>query len=82
VQPVAIPQQRDCGVTETSDGLLKATVILQRNQMGIPGLVTSMDKIYEVSCDYRSVSGDKKTINSTTECEWSRSNTHSATWQN
>jgi hypothetical protein len=28
--------------------------------MGIPGLVTLFDKIYDVSCDYRSVTGDKK----------------------
>ena len=30
------------------DGTIKATVVVQSNNLGIPGLVTSMDKIYEV----------------------------------
>lgn len=35
--------------------------MVQTNNLGIPGLVTSMDKLYEVSCDYSSMAGGKIT---------------------
>lgn len=41
------------------NGTYKSTVVVQTNNLGIPGLVTSMDQIYEVSCDYSSMLGGK-----------------------
>ena len=32
---------------------------MQSNNLGIPGLVTSMDDIYEVTCDYSEMLGRK-----------------------
>lgn len=32
---------------------------MQTNNLGIPGLVTSMDQIYEISCNYSSMLGGK-----------------------
>lgn len=43
------------------NGTYKATVVVQTNNLGIPGLVTSMDRIYEVSCDYSSMLGGRVT---------------------
>lgn len=42
-----------------------ATIVIQQNNLGIPGLVTSADHIYKVSCDYSSVTGVKKEANVT-----------------
>ena len=41
--------------------MIKATIVVQSNNMGIPGLVTAADKIYEVKCNYGSMIGDKQT---------------------
>ncbi|PIO70567.1 PAN domain protein [Teladorsagia circumcincta] len=41
------------------NGTYKTTVVIQTNNLGIPGLVTSMDQLYEVSCDYSSMLGGK-----------------------
>ncbi len=41
------------------NGTYKSTVVVQTNNLGIPGLVTSMDQIYEVSCDYSTLLGGK-----------------------
>ncbi|VDN03622.1 unnamed protein product [Thelazia callipaeda] len=53
--------QRDCGIQDMKNGTYKTTVVIQTNNLGIPGLVTSMDQIYEVSCDYSSMLGGKVT---------------------
>lgn len=38
--------------------------MVQTNNLGIPGLVTSTDKIYRISCDYSAVNDKtKKTFN-------------------
>ncbi|KFD57899.1 hypothetical protein M514_01132 [Trichuris suis] len=50
---------RDCGLVEFNNGTYKAVVVVQTNNLGIPGLVTSMDEIYEVTCDYSSVQAKK-----------------------
>ncbi|KRY84569.1 Uncharacterized protein T4D_6680 [Trichinella pseudospiralis] len=61
---------RDCGLVEfvnfisavfdkSNNGTYKATIVVQSNNLGIPGLVTSQDDIYEVSCDYSSVQAKK-----------------------
>ncbi|VDM45224.1 unnamed protein product [Toxocara canis] len=52
---------RDCGLQDMLNGTYKTTVVVQTNNLGIPGLVTSMDQIYEVSCDYSSMLGGKIT---------------------
>uniref|UniRef100_A0A9J2P8T1 ZP domain-containing protein n=1 Tax=Ascaris lumbricoides TaxID=6252 RepID=A0A9J2P8T1_ASCLU len=52
---------RDCGLQDMLNGTYKTTVVVQTNNLGIPGLVTSMDQIYEVSCDYSSMLGGKVT---------------------
>lgn len=43
------------------NGTYKTTVVVQTNNLGIPGLVTSMDQIYEISCNYSSMLGGKIT---------------------
>ncbi|OZC08932.1 hypothetical protein X798_04019 [Onchocerca flexuosa] len=53
--------QRDCGIQDMNNGIYKSTVVVQTNNLGIPGLVTSMDQIFEVSCDYSSMLGGKIT---------------------
>ncbi|CAI5440355.1 unnamed protein product [Caenorhabditis angaria] len=50
---------RDCGLIDLLNGTYKSTVVIQTNNLGIPGLVTSMDQLYEVSCDYSSMLGGK-----------------------
>ena len=40
--------ERDCGLIDADNGTYQATVVIQTNNLGIPGLVTSMDQIYEV----------------------------------
>ena len=35
------------------NGSYKATIVVQTNGMGMPGLVTAKDKIYMVLCDYK-----------------------------
>uniref|UniRef100_A0A0K0CUG2 PAN domain protein n=1 Tax=Angiostrongylus cantonensis TaxID=6313 RepID=A0A0K0CUG2_ANGCA len=50
---------RDCGLVDMLNGTYKTTVVIQTNNLGIPGLVTSMDQLYEVSCDYSSMLGGK-----------------------
>uniref|UniRef100_A0A914XJN3 PAN domain-containing protein n=1 Tax=Plectus sambesii TaxID=2011161 RepID=A0A914XJN3_9BILA len=57
----AVPAVRDCGLEDLANNNYKATVVVQTNNLGIPGLVTSMDKIYEVTCDYSSMAGGKIT---------------------
>ncbi|KRY59043.1 Uncharacterized protein T03_6956, partial [Trichinella britovi] len=47
---------RDCGLVEFVSFI---NVIFNNNNLGIPGLVTSQDDIYEVSCDYSSVQAKK-----------------------
>uniref|UniRef100_A0A1I8A5G4 ZP domain-containing protein n=1 Tax=Steinernema glaseri TaxID=37863 RepID=A0A1I8A5G4_9BILA len=54
--------ERDCGLQDMENGMYKTTVVIQTNNLGIPGLVTSMDQIYEVACDYSSMLGGKITI--------------------
>lgn len=62
-QPAAaLPSTRDCGLENMGNNQYHVTVVVQTNNLGIPGLVTSMDKIYEVTCDYSSIAGGKKTI--------------------
>ncbi|KAK6050514.1 hypothetical protein COOONC_11982, partial [Cooperia oncophora] len=53
------PESRDCGLIDMLNGTYKTTVVIQTNNLGIPGLVTSMDQLYEVSCDYSSMLGGK-----------------------
>uniref|UniRef100_A0A7E4VYW4 ZP domain-containing protein n=1 Tax=Panagrellus redivivus TaxID=6233 RepID=A0A7E4VYW4_PANRE len=53
--------QRECGLVDMDNGTYKTTVVVQTNNLGIPGLVTSMDQLYEVSCDYSSMLGGKIT---------------------
>ncbi|KAH7723892.1 PAN domain-containing protein [Aphelenchoides avenae] len=53
--------ERDCGLVDMDNGTYKTTVVVQTNNLGIPGLVTSMDQIYEISCDYSSMLGGKIT---------------------
>jgi hypothetical protein len=53
--------QRECGLIDMDNGTYKTTVVVQTNNLGIPGLVTSMDQLYEVSCDYSSMLGGKIT---------------------
>uniref|UniRef100_A0A158Q7Z5 PAN domain protein n=1 Tax=Elaeophora elaphi TaxID=1147741 RepID=A0A158Q7Z5_9BILA len=57
----AVDLQRDCGIQDMNNGTYKSTVVVQTNNLGIPGLVTSMDQIFEVSCDYSSMLGGKVT---------------------
>ncbi|CAD5208767.1 unnamed protein product [Bursaphelenchus xylophilus] len=52
---------RDCGIQDMNNGTYRTTVVVQTNNLGIPGLVTSMDQIYEISCDYSSMLGGKVT---------------------
>ncbi|CAI4221215.1 unnamed protein product [Auanema sp. JU1783] len=52
-------ESRDCGIVDMLNGTYKTTVVIQTNNLGIPGLVTSMDQLYEVSCDYSSMLGGK-----------------------
>ena len=52
-------ESRDCGLVDLLNGTYKTTVVVQTNNLGIPGLVTSMDQLYEVSCDYSSMLGGK-----------------------
>ena len=52
-------ESRDCGLIDMLNGTYRATVVIQTNNLGIPGLVTSMDQLYEVSCDYSSMLGGK-----------------------
>uniref|UniRef100_A0AC34QZT2 Uncharacterized protein n=1 Tax=Panagrolaimus sp. JU765 TaxID=591449 RepID=A0AC34QZT2_9BILA len=54
--------QRECGLIDMDNGTYKTTVVVQTNNLGIPGLVTSMDQLYEVSCDYSSMLGGKVTV--------------------
>ncbi|VDK88808.1 unnamed protein product [Litomosoides sigmodontis] len=61
VRRQAVELQRDCGVQDMNNGTYKSTVVVQTNNLGIPGLVTSMDQIFEVSCDYSSMLGGKVT---------------------
>jgi len=51
--------QRECGLIDMDNGTYRTTVVVQTNNLGIPGLVTSMDQLYEVSCDYSSMLGGK-----------------------
>ncbi|CAB3407396.1 unnamed protein product [Caenorhabditis bovis] len=53
------PEFRDCGLVDLLNGTYKSTVVIQTNNLGIPGLVTEMDQLYEVSCDYSSMLGGK-----------------------
>uniref|UniRef100_A0AAF5Q1K6 PAN domain-containing protein n=1 Tax=Wuchereria bancrofti TaxID=6293 RepID=A0AAF5Q1K6_WUCBA len=57
----ALELHRDCGIQDMNNGTYKSTVVVQTNNLGIPGLVTSMDQIFEVSCDYSSMLGGKVT---------------------
>lgn len=50
---------RDCGLVDLDNGSYKSTIVVQTNNLGIPGLVTSMDQIYEISCNYSSMLGGK-----------------------
>ena len=50
---------RDCGLVDLLNGTYKSTVVIQTNNLGIPGLVTLMDQLYEVSCDYSSMLGGR-----------------------
>lgn len=50
---------RDCGIVDLDNGTYKSTIVVQTNNLGIPGLVTSMDQIYEISCNYSSMLGGK-----------------------
>jgi hypothetical protein len=43
------------------NGTYKTIVVVQTNNLGIPGLVTSMDQLYEISCNYSSMLGGKVT---------------------
>ncbi|CAJ0574391.1 unnamed protein product, partial [Mesorhabditis spiculigera] len=54
-----LEQGRECGIADLGNGTYTATVVVQTNNLGIPGLVTSMDQLYEVSCDYSSMLGGK-----------------------
>lgn len=54
-------QEKSCGLTEIENGKYKSTVVIQTNNLGIPGLVTSTDQIYEIGCDYSSMLGGKIT---------------------
>jgi hypothetical protein len=54
-----VASERDCGLTDMGNGTYRTTVVVQTNNLGIPGLVTSMDQIYEVACDYSSMLGGK-----------------------
>uniref|UniRef100_A0A0K0EZ99 No mechanoreceptor potential A (inferred by orthology to a D. melanogaster protein) n=1 Tax=Strongyloides venezuelensis TaxID=75913 RepID=A0A0K0EZ99_STRVS len=54
-------QEKSCGITEIENGKYKSTVVIQTNNLGIPGLVTSTDQIYEIGCDYSSMLGGKIT---------------------
>ncbi|KAI3420261.1 hypothetical protein GPALN_003577 [Globodera pallida] len=51
--------QRDCGLVDMDNGTYKTVVVVQTNNLGIPGLVTSMDQLYEISCNYSSMLGGK-----------------------
>lgn len=51
--------QRDCGLQDMDNGTYKTVVVVQTNNLGIPGLVTSMDQLYEISCNYSSMLGGK-----------------------
>ncbi|KAL3125932.1 hypothetical protein niasHT_009461 [Heterodera trifolii] len=53
--------QRDCGLVDMDNGTYKTVVVVQTNNLGIPGLVTSMDQLYEISCNYSSMLGGKVT---------------------
>uniref|UniRef100_A0A0N4ZNC4 Apple domain-containing protein n=1 Tax=Parastrongyloides trichosuri TaxID=131310 RepID=A0A0N4ZNC4_PARTI len=53
--------EKSCGITEIENGKYKSTVVVQTNNLGIPGLVTSTDQIYEIGCDYSSMLGGKIT---------------------
>ncbi|KAI1711166.1 PAN domain-containing protein [Ditylenchus destructor] len=53
--------ERDCGLIDMDNGTYKTTVVVQTNNLGIPGLVTSMDQIYEIACNYSSMLGGKVT---------------------
>ena len=61
IQYVRVGDCVHCGRSFQADGKYGATVVVQANNLGIPGLVTSMDKLYEVSCDYSSMIGGKIT---------------------
>nr|CAD2172337.1 unnamed protein product [Meloidogyne enterolobii] len=39
--------QRDCGLQDMDNGTYKTVIVVQTNNLGIPGLVTSMDQLYE-----------------------------------
>ncbi|GMT28150.1 hypothetical protein PFISCL1PPCAC_19447 [Pristionchus fissidentatus] len=52
-------ETRDCGLIDLLNGTYKTTVVVQTNNLGIPGLVTSMDQLYEISCDYSAMLGGK-----------------------
>lgn len=54
-----VASERDCGLVDMNNGTYHTTVVIQTNNLGIPGLVTSMDQIYDVSCDYSSMLGGK-----------------------
>lgn len=52
------------------NGTYKATIVVQSNNLGIPGLVTSGDNIYSVSCDYSQMTGKKQSANATLNVKW------------
>ncbi|VDO92676.1 unnamed protein product [Soboliphyme baturini] len=52
----------DCGITDLRNGTFRATVVVQANSLGIPGLVTSMDEVYEVACDYTSIASSNAVV--------------------
>uniref|UniRef100_A0A914WJR8 Uncharacterized protein n=1 Tax=Plectus sambesii TaxID=2011161 RepID=A0A914WJR8_9BILA len=52
-------QQGDCGVVETRPKVYSVIVIVQMNDLGIPGLVTDSDRFFNITCDYSNAEQNK-----------------------
>uniref|UniRef100_A0A914BYX6 Uncharacterized protein n=1 Tax=Acrobeloides nanus TaxID=290746 RepID=A0A914BYX6_9BILA len=57
----------DCPGVELAPALWSFIVVIQKNNIGIPSLMTGTDRIFNVTCDYSNVVQEKKQLNSTTE---------------
>lgn len=54
--PSSTDNNPKCPGTELSPSLWSFIVVLQKNEIGIPSLMTGTDRIFNVTCDYSKIS--------------------------
>ncbi|CAD5220106.1 unnamed protein product [Bursaphelenchus okinawaensis] len=62
--PSTLDSNPDCPGMELAPSLWSFIVVVQKNSMGIPSLMTGQDRIFNVTCDYSNIvkSSDRKTV--------------------